>query len=58
MWYAPSFFITRNSSRQRAQAMKNWINTGDTSVLPLGLIPPEQARTNLVNAVKSGNYRP
>lgn len=58
VWFAPSIIRMRIDSVGREQAMVQWLNTGDTAVLPIWSTPPEEAQTNLNTAVRTGVYRP
>jgi hypothetical protein len=58
VWFVPSIIRMRFDAVASEKAMKHWQETRDISVLPIWSTPPEDARTNLVNAISSGVYRP
>lgn len=58
VWFAPSIIRMRFDSVGRENAMKQWLETRDISVLPIWSTPPEEAETNLTIAIRNGVYRP
>lgn len=58
IWFVPSIFRMRFDSIARENAMKQWLVSGDITVLPIWSTPPEDAGLNLSTAIKTGRYRP
>jgi len=58
VWFAPSIITMRLDSVRRVQAMSQWQNTHDISLLPIWSTPPQDAEMNLNAAIKTGYYRP
>jgi hypothetical protein len=58
LWFVPSIITMRFDSVRRVQAMKQWLATGDISVLPIWSTPPVDAEANLTTAIRTGVYRP
>jgi len=58
LWFAPALVDMRLTSLGRAEAMQQWLVSGDISVLPTWSTHPADAQSDIAAAVKAGIYRP
>jgi|GEM_PF-1218916 len=56
--YATIVPVLTLQSEESENEMKSWMKTGDIGALSIGAIPPNEADTDLIEAVNSGIFRP